>query len=144
MRNLMNITDLTLEEIDELIATAEDIIANPEKYQDACNHKLLAALFFEPSTRTRLSFEAAMQRLGGMTEFVAQGWAGKDYTHINYAGGREIARMLYYAMLQGAQRYSHMMRARMEQSKPIMSEPLQLQQTIEPVMLHDSIIKLPN
>ena len=65
MRNLMNITDLSLEEIDELIATAEDIIANPEKYQDACNHKLLAALFFEPSTRTRLSFEAAMHRLGG-------------------------------------------------------------------------------
>ena len=58
MRDLMNITDLTLEEIDELIATAEDIIANPVKYQDACNHKLLAALFFEPSTRTRLSFEA--------------------------------------------------------------------------------------
>ena len=65
MKNLMNITDLSLEEIDELIATAEDIIANPAKYQDACNHKLLAALFFEPSTRTRLSFEAAMQRLGG-------------------------------------------------------------------------------
>ena len=65
MKNLMNITDLSLEEIDELIATAEDIIANPEKYQDACNHKVLAALFFEPSTRTRLSFEAAMQRLGG-------------------------------------------------------------------------------
>ena len=65
MRNLMNITDLSLDEIDELIATAEDIIANPEKYQDACDHKVLAALFFEPSTRTRLSFEAAMQRLGG-------------------------------------------------------------------------------
>ena len=65
MRNLMNITDLSLEEIDQLIATAEDIIANPVKYQDACNHKLMAALFFEPSTRTRLSFEAAMQRLGG-------------------------------------------------------------------------------
>ena len=65
MKNLMNITDLTLEEIDELIATAEDIIANPAKYQDACNHKLMAALFFEPSTRTRLSFEAAMNRLGG-------------------------------------------------------------------------------
>ena len=65
MKNLMNITDLSLEEIDQLIATAEDIIANPVKYQDACNHKLLAALFFEPSTRTRLSFEAAMQRLGG-------------------------------------------------------------------------------
>ena len=65
MMNLMNITDLSVEEIDELIATAEDIIANPVKYQDACNHKLMAALFFEPSTRTRLSFEAAMQRLGG-------------------------------------------------------------------------------
>ena len=65
MKNLMNITDLTVEEIDELIAVAEDIIANPEKYQDACRHKLLATLFFEPSTRTRLSFESAMHRLGG-------------------------------------------------------------------------------
>ena len=65
MKNLMNITDLSTEEIDELIAVAEDIIANPEKYQDACNHKLLATLFFEPSTRTRLSFESAMHRLGG-------------------------------------------------------------------------------
>ena len=65
MKNLMNITDLSIEEIDELIAIAEDIIANPVKYQDACNHKLMAALFFEPSTRTRLSFEAAMHRLGG-------------------------------------------------------------------------------
>ena len=65
MKNLMNITDLTVEEIDELIAVAEDIIANPEKYQEACRHKLLATLFFEPSTRTRLSFESAMHRLGG-------------------------------------------------------------------------------
>ena len=65
MRNLINITDLTVEEIDELIAVAEDIIANPVKYQDACRHKLLATLFFEPSTRTRLSFESAMHRLGG-------------------------------------------------------------------------------
>ena len=65
MKNLMNITDLSVKEIEELIVTAEDIIANPAKYQDACNHKLLAALFFEPSTRTRLSFEAAMHRLGG-------------------------------------------------------------------------------
>ena len=65
MKNLMNITDLTVEEIDELIVVAEDIIANPEKYQDACRHKLLATLFFEPSTRTRLSFESAMHRLGG-------------------------------------------------------------------------------
>ena len=65
MKNLMNITDLTIEEIDELLVVAEDIIANPEKYQDACRHKLLATLFFEPSTRTRLSFESAMHRLGG-------------------------------------------------------------------------------
>ncbi len=65
MKNLMNITDLSVEEIDELIAVAEDIIAKPVKYQDACRHKLLATLFFEPSTRTRLSFESAMHRLGG-------------------------------------------------------------------------------
>lgn len=65
MRNLINITDLSVEEIDELIATAEDIIARPEKYQEVCRHKKLATLFFEPSTRTRLSFEAAMLDLGG-------------------------------------------------------------------------------
>ena len=65
MKNLMNITDLSKEEIQELLVTAEDIIANPRKYKDACDGKLLATLFFEPSTRTRLSFEAAMLRLGG-------------------------------------------------------------------------------
>ncbi len=65
IRNLIDITDLTVEEIDQLIATAEDIIENPVKYQDACAHKQLATLFFEPSTRTRLSFESAMLALGG-------------------------------------------------------------------------------
>lgn len=65
MRNLIDITDLTVQEIDELIATACDIIANPDKYCDACRRKKLATLFFEPSTRTRLSFEAAMMELGG-------------------------------------------------------------------------------
>ena len=64
-RNLIDITDLTTAEIDEMIATAEDIIANPAKYQDVCRHKQLATLFFEPSTRTRLSFESAMLGLGG-------------------------------------------------------------------------------
>ena len=64
-RNLIDIVDLSVEEIDELIATAEDIIKNPVKYQDACAHKQLATLFFEPSTRTRLSFESAMLSLGG-------------------------------------------------------------------------------
>ncbi len=65
MRSIINILDLTVEEIDELIAVADDIIANPQKYQDACQHKILATLFFEPSTRTRLSFESAMLSLGG-------------------------------------------------------------------------------
>lgn len=65
MRNLIDITDLTVQEIDELIATACDIIANPDKYCDACRRKKLATLFFEPSTRTRLSFESAMLELGG-------------------------------------------------------------------------------
>lgn len=64
-RHLINITDLTSEEIDGLIATAEDIIAHPEKYQEVCRSKQLATLFFEPSTRTRLSFESAMLALGG-------------------------------------------------------------------------------
>ena len=66
-RNLIDITDLSVEEIDQLIATAEDIIANPVKYQSVCAHKQLATLFFEPSTRTRLSFESAMLALGGST-----------------------------------------------------------------------------
>ena len=65
MRHLIDITDLSVEEIDELIATAEDIIANPTKYQDVAAHKQLATLFFEPSTRTRPSFESAMLGLGG-------------------------------------------------------------------------------
>ena len=65
MRSLISILDFTVEELDQLIATAEDIAANPEKYQESCRHKTLATLFFEPSTRTRLSFEAAMLELGG-------------------------------------------------------------------------------
>lgn len=65
MQHLLNITDLSTQDIDRLIATAEDIMQNPEKYRDACRYKKLATLFFEPSTRTRLSFEAAMMELGG-------------------------------------------------------------------------------
>ena len=65
MRNLTDILELSVSEIDELIQTANDIIANPEKYRDSCRYKKLATLFFEPSTRTRLSFEAAMMELGG-------------------------------------------------------------------------------
>ena len=65
MRSLNSILDLSVEELDRLIATAKDIIAHPEKYRDSCKYKKLATLFYEPSTRTRLSFEAAMLELGG-------------------------------------------------------------------------------
>ena len=65
MRSVIDILDLTTEEIDSLIATAKDIIENPADYADKCKGKKLATLFFEPSTRTRLSFEAAMLELGG-------------------------------------------------------------------------------
>ncbi len=65
MRSLISILDLSVEELNELIATANDIIENPQKYAEKCKGKKLATLFFEPSTRTRLSFEAAMYELGG-------------------------------------------------------------------------------
>ena len=65
MRSVISILDLSVEEIDELIARANDIIAKPDKYAEVCRRKKLATLFFEPSTRTRLSFEAAMYELGG-------------------------------------------------------------------------------
>ena len=65
LRSVIDISELTTEEIDGLIATANDIIENPLKYSEKCRCKKLATLFFEPSTRTRLSFEAAMYELGG-------------------------------------------------------------------------------
>ena len=65
MRHLLDTTDLTLKEIDDMISVAADIIDNKEKYAHICEGKKLATLFFEPSTRTRLSFEAAMYELGG-------------------------------------------------------------------------------
>ncbi len=65
MKHLIDIKDLSVEEIDDLIETAKDIMANKEKYLEKCKGKILATLFFEPSTRTRLSFESAMIGLGG-------------------------------------------------------------------------------
>ncbi len=65
MKSLIDILDLKTEEIDSLIETAKDIMKNPEAYSEKCKGKKLATLFFEPSTRTRLSFEAAMYELGG-------------------------------------------------------------------------------
>ncbi len=65
MRSVIDILDLTTEELESLMSTALDIIARPDDYADACRRKKLATLFFEPSTRTRMSFEAAMYELGG-------------------------------------------------------------------------------
>ena len=65
MRSLIDIIDFSVEELNDLLHTACDISEHPEKYWDSCKHKKLATLFFEPSTRTRLSFEAAMLELGG-------------------------------------------------------------------------------
>ncbi|MBR2466026.1 MAG: aspartate carbamoyltransferase [Clostridia bacterium] len=65
MRNLVDILDFSVEEIDGLVKTANDIIENPEMYSDSCRGKILGTLFFEPSTRTRLSFTSAMMSLGG-------------------------------------------------------------------------------
>ena len=71
MRSLIDILDLSVEELDELVAVAEDIMQNPAKYAHKCDGKKLATLFYEPSTRTRLSFEAAMYELGGNVLSVA-------------------------------------------------------------------------
>ena len=65
MKDLIDILDLSTDEIDELIESANDIIKNPDNYREKCRYKKLATLFFEPSTRTRLSFAAAMYELGG-------------------------------------------------------------------------------
>jgi len=72
-KSLIRISDLSVKEIDELIETAGDIIENPAKYAEVCHGKKLATLFFEPSTRTRLSFEAAMYELGGNVLSVSEG-----------------------------------------------------------------------
>lgn len=65
MRSIIDILDLSVDELEELVDTAQDIIAHPDRYSEVCHGKKLATLFFEPSTRTRLSFEAAMYELGG-------------------------------------------------------------------------------
>lgn len=65
MRHLMSPLDMSVDELDELLTLANDIEANPEKYSHICDGKILATCFYEPSTRTRLSFESAMMRLGG-------------------------------------------------------------------------------
>lgn len=75
-RHLIDITDLSTQEIDEIISLAEQMTVDPASFCDVCHGKILATLFFEPSTRTRLSFESAMLHLGGLTE----GFADASYT----------------------------------------------------------------
>lgn len=75
-KNLIKIDDLSKDEIDDLCSSAEQIIVDPKSFSDVCKGKILATLFFEPSTRTRLSFEAAMLRLGGAVE----GFADASYS----------------------------------------------------------------
>ena len=91
---------------------------------------------------------AAMQRMGGMTEFVTNGWAGKDYTHINYAGGARIARELYYAILKGAEEYCIKLRERIERSKPILNKeleiaPIEHKPLVEDMLERDTIMIKP-
>ncbi|MEE1102612.1 MAG: hypothetical protein U0L21_00550 [Alistipes sp.] len=91
---------------------------------------------------------AAMQRMGGMTEFVTNGWAGKDYTHINYAGGARIARELYYAILKGAEEYCLKLRDRIERSKPILNKeleiaPIEHKPLVEDMLERDTIMIKP-
>ena len=85
MRSILDIPDLSIEELDGLMDRAEDIIAHPDDYAEACRRKKLATLFFEPSTRTRLSFEAAMYELGGRVISVA----GADASSV--AKGESVA-----------------------------------------------------
>lgn len=74
-RHLIEPSDLSVEEIDEICSLAEQMIVDPAAFQDVCRGRILATLFFEPSTRTRLSFEAAMLHLGGSVEGFADAQA---------------------------------------------------------------------
>lgn len=85
MKHIISPTDLTVSELSELLTLAEDIIQSPKKFADVCHGKKLATLFYEPSTRTRLSFEAAMLNLGGNT----LGFASADSS--SAAKGESIA-----------------------------------------------------
>jgi hypothetical protein len=83
-----------------------------------------------------------------MTEFVTNGWAGKDYTHINYAGGARIARELYYAILKGAEEYCIKLRDRIERSKPILNKeleiaPIEHKPLVEDMLERDTIMIKP-
>ena len=105
-RDLIDITDLTVEEIDELIAKAEDIIEHPEVYREKCRYKKLATLFYEPSTRTRLSFESAMYELGGQVLGFHEAQSSSA-TKGESVADTACVRFLEYRMLPGPARPSY-------------------------------------
>ena len=92
MRHIIDILDLSVSEIDSLIETAEKIIENPAEYSEKCHGKKLATLFFEPSTRTRLSFEAAMLDLGGNVLGFSEAQSSSASKGENGAHGKFICR----------------------------------------------------
>lgn len=95
MRSVIDILDLTTQEIDQLLDVANDIIAHPDQYSQRCRGKKLATLFFEPSTRTRLSFEAAMYELGGNVLGFSEAQsssASKGEECVGYGKGCELLR----------------------------------------------------
>ena len=87
---------------------------------------------------------STMKRLGGMATFVANGWAGKDYTHINYAGGASIARELYYSLLKGAEMYCASLHERLEKKRPVIEKPLDMEPvnkiTVEKIVSAEDIL----
>ena len=93
MRHLIDPLDFTRQETDRLLSLAEEIIARPAEYAHACDGKILATLFYEPSTRTRLSFESAMMRLGGKV-------LGFSSAGSSFLGGQQLRR-------QGRERCRH-------------------------------------
>lgn len=111
MKHLIDPMDLTREETDEIIALAEDIIAHPERYQGSMSHRKLATLFYEPSTRTRLSFTSAMMELGGnvlgfsdaRSSSVSKGETVQDTVRVVGCFSEVIA-MRHY--IEGAQLYA--------------------------------------
>ena len=92
MRHLMSPLDLSVEELAKVLDLANDIEKNPEKYAHKCDGKILATLFYEPSTRTRLSFESAMMRLGGKV-------LGFSSANSSSAAGRKCGRYCAYCVL---------------------------------------------
>ena len=98
-RHLIQPDDLSVSEIEEICSLAEQIIVDPKSFNDVCRGKILATLFFEPSTRTRLSFEAAMLELGGSVKFLLPGEGRSITLRRDFKGDLEWDHPLRYFLL---------------------------------------------